>query len=104
MCQTQQCLLCLRRTQVISYIIHTLGKGKKGENGLELGPEADDSDSDEDALIVDEDGNVLPSKAEIKKYQAMKEGKRNDDSASEYRYLIIVLVNCLNTGICDCLL
>jgi len=41
------------------------GKGKKGGGG----------DSDED----------LPSKAEIKKYKAMKEGKRNKDSDSDYR-------------------
>lgn len=42
------------------------GKGKKGKGG----------DSDEDGITTEQ----------IKKYKAMKEGKRNKDSDSDYRY------------------
>ena len=60
----------------------SLGKKKGGKGGAG----GDDSDSDDDAVILDEHGNKLPTKSEIKKYKAMKEGKRNADSESEYRY------------------
>ncbi|XP_067929601.1 uncharacterized protein [Watersipora subatra] len=56
------------------------GKGRKGVDG------GDDSDSDENEPIIDEHGNKLPSKAAVKKYKALKEGKRNADSASDYSY------------------
>ena len=59
-----------------------VGKGKKGKKGRGGGG-GDDSDSEH--TIYDEEGNVLPSKEAVKKYKAMKAGKRNENSDSEYR-------------------
>jgi len=37
-------------------------------------------------VLIDEHGNILPSKSQVKKYKAMKAGLRNPGSDSEYRY------------------